>query len=70
MNIGVELISAFILADALRRIMKALKDNPFLEGNQRILWLHITMLVTHVVVFSLNTFFVFRAFKEPTNTSY
>ena len=62
MNIGVELISAFILADALRRIMKALKDNPFLEGNQRILWLHITMLVTHVVVFSLNTFFVFRAF--------
>ena len=32
-NVGIELLTAFIMADALRRIMSALKDNPFLEGN-------------------------------------
>ena len=69
-NIGVELVSVIILADALRRIMRALKENPFLQANQKIMWLHMIMLVTHVVVFSLAAFFVFRAFSDPSNIVY
>ena len=70
LNTAIELVSAFILADALRRIRKALKRNPFLQGNQKIMWLHIVMLTTHVVVISLAAFFVFRAFQYPENTKY
>ena len=34
------------------------------------MWLHIIMLTTHVIVFSLAAFFVFRAFSSPANVKY
>ena len=64
------LVSACILADALRRIRKALKINPFLQGNQRIMWLHIVMLIIHVTVTCITGFLIFRAFCDPYNLDY
>lgn len=64
------LFSALVLADALRRIMRTLKDNPFLQANEKIMWLHIIMLVTHVFIFCISDYFIFRAFNDPTNITY
>ena len=64
-----ELVSAIFLADALRRIMRHLKENPYLQANEKIMWLHIIMLVVHVVVFSVCDYFIFRAFKDPNNST-
>ena len=58
-----QLVSALVLADALRRIVLSLRNNPVLQTNYKIMWLHIVMLTVHVVVFSLTAFFVFRAFE-------
>ena len=63
---GLMLISAIVLGDALRRIVISLKNNPILKTNYRIMWLHITMLSVHVIVFLLAEFFVFRAMANPT----
>ena len=61
-----QLVSAIILADALRRIVASLRKNPVLSTNYRIMWLHITMLTLHVGIFTLVAYFVFRAFDNPT----
>ena len=65
-----QLVSAIVLADALRRILSSLRQNPLLQANEKIMWLHIVMLVLHTVVFSVSAFFVFRAFADPTNPAY
>ena len=59
-------VSAIILGDALRRIVTSLKNNPIIQTNYRIMWLHVTMLSIHVVVFLLVEFFVFRAMADPS----
>jgi len=64
------LVSAGLLLDALRRINKVLKKNPFLELNAKIMYMHIIMLVVHVSVFVTAAFLVFRSFREPDNTTY
>ena len=62
-----QLISAFILADALRRIRSSLKRNPYLVANEKTMWLHITNLMVYNIVFSVAAYFVFRAFSETAN---
>lgn len=41
---GLELVSTLFLCDALRRIKKSVKSNPFLSSDTKTLWLHITMV--------------------------
>jgi uncharacterized BrkB/YihY/UPF0761 family membrane protein len=65
-----QLVSAIILADALRRIHNSLKQNPFLVANEKIMWLHVLMLVVNVAVLSVTSFFSFRAIDVPDNTTY
>ena len=67
---GLELVSALILADALRRIRSSLKYNPFLFADQKTMVLHVVMLMTHTVVLTVSAFFVFRAFQDPYNEEY
>lgn len=59
-----------MLADALRRIRAAVKQNPLLETNSKIMWLHITTLFFHSAALSVTAFFVFRAFKHPNILEY
>ena len=63
------LISALILIDALRRIGVSLKNNPLVQTNVRIMWLHITMLSFHVIAWLAAEFFVFRAISDPTTAN-
>ena len=60
------LISALVLIDALRRIGVSLRENPLVQTNVRIMWLHITMLSIHVIAWLVAEFFVFRAISDPT----
>lgn len=34
------------------------------------MWMHITLVLVHLVVFGLTIFFTFRAFREPTRLDY
>lgn len=63
---GLMLVSALFFADALRRIKRSLKKNPKLVANQTTMTLHMTILLTHTVTFTVAAMLVFRAFKYPT----
>ena len=55
------------MADALRRIVRSLKENPFLKANNHVLWLHIIMILISTIVVSISALFVFRAYSDPDN---
>ena len=65
--LGFQLVSALILADALRRIRSSLKKNPYLVANEKTMWLHIMNLILYNVVFSVGSYFVFNAFSHNGN---
>ena len=64
------LFSALVLADALRKIRAAVKQNPLLETNSKIMCLHVLTLVCHSMVLSITAFFVFRSFEHPNNVTF
>ena len=66
---GLIVVSSLFMADALRRIVKSLRENPFLKANNQVLWLHIIMILMSTIVVSISALFVFRAYKEPGNDS-
>ena len=65
-----QLISGLVLADALRRIIVALKDNMYMKANEKTMCLHVFMLLIHVLILTITAFFVFRAFSSPDNLTY
>ena len=66
---GLIVISSLFMADALRRIVRSLHENPFLKANNQVLWLHIIMILMSTIVVSISAFFVFRAYSEPGDDS-
>ena len=64
---ALELVAGCFLLDALRRILKSVKENPFMQANQRTMWLHILFLVFDVGITVATALFVFRAFSDPSN---
>ena len=67
---GLEVLTTVIMADALYRISKSVRDNQYLESNGKTMCLHITMCSLHVMSYSVAVFFAIRAFKEPKNSKY
>ncbi len=49
-----ELLSGVLLGDALRRIKKQLNSMPHLMADQRTFWLHVMVLVSHCVIFTIS----------------
>ena len=64
---GLIVVSSLFMADALRRIVRSLKENPFLKANNHVLWLHIIMILISTIVVSISALFVFRAYSDPDN---
>ena len=62
---GLIVVSSLFMADALRRIVRSLKENPFLKANNHVLWLHMIMIFISTIVVSISAFFVFRAYSDP-----
>jgi len=61
-----ELLSGVLLGDALRRIKKTLNSMPHLMSNQKTFWLHVCVLVSHCVIFTISQLLIFRAFDNPS----
>ena len=62
---GLIVVSSLFMADALRRIVRSLHENPFLKANNQVLWLHIIMILVMTFVVSIAAYFVFRAYNDP-----
>ena len=60
---------ALILGDALRRIVKSLKMSAILEINYKMLIVHVFLLASLALVEAVAAYFVFIAFKYPTDTN-
>ena len=59
------LISAFFLADALRRFKKSFNQDNRLAVNQKTMCLHITVLFVHTLFIVMLQFFTFYTFMNP-----
>mmetsp|Transcript_24994 Transcript_24994/g.31213 ORF Transcript_24994/g.31213 Transcript_24994/m.31213 type:complete len:236 (+) Transcript_24994:44-751(+) len=62
---GCELVATLVMVDALRRIQKSVKENPFLESNSKTMCLHICMSFMHIISYSTTIFFAIRAYGDP-----
>ena len=67
---GLEAGTTVLMADALRRIKKSVRENPYLEANGKVMCFHITMCCLHIASYSTTVFFAIRAFKKPGNPDY
>ena len=64
---ALELFATVVMMDALRRIQKSVKQNPFLESNGSTMCLHIAMSLMHILSYSVAVFFAIRAYSAPDN---
>ncbi len=64
------LISAFFLADALRRFKKSFNQDNRLAVNQKTMCLHITVLFVHTLFIVMLQFFTFYTFMNPAPQNY
>ena len=58
-----------ILGDALRRIVKSLKESTILAINYKILMVHVFLVTSNALIEAVAAYFVFAAFKNPTTTN-
>jgi hypothetical protein len=61
-----ELLSGVLLGVALRGIRKQLTQMPNVMADQKTFWLHVIILVSHCIIFTISQFLIFRAFDNPS----
>ena len=64
------MISAFFLADALRRFKKSFNKDNSIVVNQKTMCLHITVLFVHTFFIAVNQFFTIYTFLKPAPANY
>jgi O-antigen/teichoic acid export membrane protein len=63
------LISAFFLADALRRLRNEYKADKRLDVNRNIMCLHVIALFNHTFILVVAQFFIVYSFLRPSEKS-
>lgn len=67
---GISLIAYFFLADALRRIYKSYKEHTSLMSNEKVMALHLVLLIFYFVSILCKTFSIQKWITNPTNENY
>jgi hypothetical protein len=67
---GVALISCFFLADALRRIYNSYKEHTGLMSNEKVMGLHLILLVVYFLSILGKSYNIQQWIDNPTSSNY
>jgi hypothetical protein len=67
---GIALISCIFLADALRRIYNSYKEHDHLMNNEKVMALHLVLVVVYFISILSKTYSVQQWINSPTDSNY